>query len=121
MLRLVLDRDEGVTIDHCTEVSREASAVLDAFEFGAGRYTLEVSSPGLDRPLRRDAEWARFVGSLARITFHDADGRKQTRIARIASFDPETRVATVRDESQGNEELAIALDDIDKARLEVEI
>lgn len=120
-LRLVLDRHDGVTIEHCAEVSREASAVLDALEFGGGRYTLEVSSPGLDRPLRRDEEWTRFTGSLARLTYRDADGKKQSRIARIVGFDPEARVATLRDESRRNEELQISLADIDKARLEVEI
>lgn len=120
-LRLVLDRLDGVTVEHCAEVSREASVVLDALEFGGGRYTLEVSSPGLDRPLRRDGEWTRFTGSLARISFRDAEGRKQSRIARIINFDPTSRVATFRDESRRNEELQLALDDIDKARLEVEI
>ncbi len=115
-LRLVLDRPDGVTIEHCAEVSREASAVLDALEFGGGRYTLEVSSPGLDRPLRRDEEWTRFTGSLTRLTYRDSDGKKQSRIARIVGFDPETRVATLRDESRRNEELQISLAD-----LEVEI
>ena len=53
-LRLVLDRAEGgVTIDDCSNVSREVSALLDAWEFGRARYTLEVSSPGLDRRLLR--------------------------------------------------------------------
>lgn len=121
VLRIVLDRVDGVTIDHCSEVSKEASAVLDALEFGAGRYTLEVSSPGLDRPLRRDEEWSRFVGSLARVTFNGADGKRQTRIARIQAFDAAARVATLCDESRRGEELRIALADIDKARLEVEL
>ena len=64
VLRLVLDRPEGVTLDDCQAVSKQASALLDVADFGSGRYLLEVSSPGLDRPLYHEQDYERFVARL---------------------------------------------------------
>ena len=84
-LRVVLDRLEGaVTLHDCTAVSRQLSAFLDVVDFGRDRYTLEVSSPGLDRPLLNTADYIRFQGQLARITFRlPDDEHKQTVVGRI--------------------------------------
>ena len=60
------DGGGGVTLDDCAEVSRDASAVLDVEDIIPHHYNLEVSSPGLDRPLRTPAEFARFAGKTAR-------------------------------------------------------
>lgn len=57
----------GVTLEDCAEVSRDASSVLDVEDLISHRYHLEVSSPGLDRPLKRAADFARFVGKTARV------------------------------------------------------
>lgn len=62
-----LDQGGGVTLDDCADVSRDVSAVLDAEDLIAPHYNLEVSSPGLDRPLRTPAEFARFVGQTAKV------------------------------------------------------
>jgi ribosome maturation factor RimP len=95
VLRVVLDRPDepapagsdrpaGVTIDDCQRVSRDLSAILDVEgdetlddEAFARAYTLEVSSPGLDRPLRHEADYRRFAGRLAKIVVSEAvDGQK---------------------------------------------
>lgn len=68
-LRLYIDKPEGVTIDDCSEVSRHLSDALDLDpELIEGAYTLEVSSPGLDRPLKSVADFLRNKGRLVRVT-----------------------------------------------------
>lgn len=61
-LRLYIDKEGGVTIDDCSDVSRQVSAILDVEDPIADKYNLEVSSPGLDRPLFTLAHYARFIG-----------------------------------------------------------
>lgn len=63
VLRLFIDGPEGVGVDDCARVSHQASGVLDVEDPIAGEYTLEVSSPGWDRPLFTLAHYARFAGS----------------------------------------------------------
>lgn len=79
LLRVYIDAPErAVTLEDCERVSREISALLDVNDPIAGRYTLEVSSPGLDRPLFRPEHFARFVGSEARINVAlPIDGRQR--------------------------------------------
>ncbi len=80
LVRLYIDRDGGVTIDDCEKVSHQVSGVLDVEDVVSGPYTLEVSSPGLDRPLFTPAQFARFVGREAKIrTFVPVDGRRNFR------------------------------------------
>ncbi|HSC48049.1 MAG TPA: ribosome maturation factor RimP [Gammaproteobacteria bacterium] len=67
LLRLYIDKAAGVTVDDCEQVSRQVSAVLDVEDPLPGAYTLEVSSPGLDRPLRKQADYARFAGRQAKL------------------------------------------------------
>ena len=63
-LRLTVDRDGGIDLDTLAEANRPVLDALDAVEALTGPYTLELSSPGLERPLRRPAEFQRFVGSV---------------------------------------------------------
>ena len=71
VLRVFIDEPErGVTIDDCERVSREISALLDVNDPVAGHYTLEVSSPGLERPLFTPEHFARFVGAEAKLTLN---------------------------------------------------
>jgi ribosome maturation factor RimP len=68
VVRLVLDRDPGgVTLADCETVSRQASALLDAYDPFPGAFTLEVSSPGLDRKLHSDKDFVRFEGFKVRV------------------------------------------------------
>ena len=66
-LRLFIDRPGGVSLDDCTSVSRALSAALDVEDPIQGAYDLEVSSPGLDRPLRTPEHFARFAGQRVRV------------------------------------------------------
>lgn len=68
LLRLYIDADgRAITLDDCEAVSRQASALLDVHDPIDGHYTLEVSSPGLDRPLFKPAHFARFIGEVAKV------------------------------------------------------
>jgi ribosome maturation factor RimP len=67
LLRLYIDRAGGVTVEDCEAVSRRVSATLDVADPIGGEYTLEVSSPGLDRPLRTRAHFQRFTGGRVRV------------------------------------------------------
>lgn len=67
LVRVVADRAGGIDLETCAQVSNELSRMLDADDPIAGRYTLEVTSPGLDRPLRTPADFRRVIGSRVRI------------------------------------------------------
>lgn len=72
------DRERGMTVEDCAEISHAVSAVLDVADPVAGAYRLEVSSPGVDRPLVKGADFARFAGSAARLELGEAmNGRKR--------------------------------------------
>ena len=66
-LRLYIDSPKGITVDDCEAVSRQVSAVLDVEDVMTDRYTLEVSSPGLERPLFKPAHYHRFLGEAVRL------------------------------------------------------
>ena len=78
LLRVYIDQEGGVTVDDCANVSHQVSGVLDVEDLIRGQYTLEVSSPGLDRPLFTVADFDRFCGRDVRIRL-DAplDGRRK--------------------------------------------
>jgi ribosome maturation factor RimP len=81
-LRLFIDRVGGVTLDDCAQVSRELDALLEVEELIGHAYRLEVSSPGLDRPLKKAADYQRYAGEFVKIkTFEtlDPDQRGHTR------------------------------------------
>lgn len=122
MLRLVLDRpDTGVTVDDCSTVSREVSALLDAWDFGRTRYTLEVSSPGLDRPMYRPEDYRNFVGHLMKISFMDpSTEKKRNVVARLVAFDPTHSERVSIDIPETKEHLDLPLTNIQSARLEIE-
>jgi ribosome maturation factor RimP len=76
-LRVYIDGPQGVTIDDCAEVSRQLSAILEVEDPFPGSYTLEVSSPGLDRPLVTPADFRRFRGATVKVRLFSAlDGRR---------------------------------------------
>jgi ribosome maturation factor RimP len=65
ILQIFIDKPGGVNLDDCAEVSRELSVQLDVEDCITDRYTLEVSSPGLDRPLKKEEDFLRYKGRLA--------------------------------------------------------
>jgi ribosome maturation factor RimP len=107
---------DGVTIDDCREVSHEVGTLLDVEDAIGHRFTLEVSSPGLDRPLRGADDYRRFAGCLAKMVLAEAvNGQKHVR-GRLQGLDgDEVLVADVKGRVQ-----RIPLGLIVRARLEVE-
>jgi len=77
VLRLYLDKEGGPNMDDLSRVSRQLSELLDVQDTIDGAYTLEVSSPGINRPLKKPAHFARFVGKRIRVRTRDlVDGRR---------------------------------------------
>lgn len=77
VLRVFIDSETGVTLEHCSKVSRELGRYLDVEDFIDHAYHLEVSSPGLERPLRSVEDFRRYCGRKARVKVHEAlDGEK---------------------------------------------
>ncbi len=78
LLRIYIEREEGVMIEDCEKVSRQVSALMDVEDPIAGEYTLEVSSPGLDRPLFRIEHYSQYVGSEVDLKLRrPLDGRRK--------------------------------------------
>ena len=71
VLRLFIDKEGGIALDDCAGVSHELSAILDVEEIITCNYTLEVSSPGLDRPLKKPEDYLRYVGRLVKVRTYD--------------------------------------------------
>jgi ribosome maturation factor RimP len=86
-VRVLVDKVGGVTVDDCAAVSRRLSADLDAADLMPGRYTLEVSSPGLDRPLRTPADFRRKVGKKITLRYADAEGKRHLLTGAIDAID----------------------------------
>ena len=81
VLRVLMDRpDGGITVEECAQVNESLSRQLDLYDLFEHTYTLEVSSPGLDRPLRTEADFRRFAGRKAEIkTYGPVDGQRTVR------------------------------------------
>ena len=92
LLRVYIDKPGGVTLDDCQSVSRQAGVLLDVEDLISGRYVLEVSSPGLDRPLFRVEDYRRFSGREVRlVTLEKIDSRRK-----FTGFIQELRDGVVR-------------------------
>lgn len=78
ILRLFLDKPGGITIDDCAQLSRIIGEVIDVHELIDHAYTLEVSSPGLNRPIKKTTDYQRFAGRLARLTVRQPEGKSLT-------------------------------------------
>ncbi len=89
-LRVFIDKPDGVTIDDCVEVSRELSDLLDEEDYISEAYTLEVSSPGLGRTLKRERDFINSIGREIDVKLYkkEDDGKEFTGI--LKSFDKDT-------------------------------
>ena len=114
LLQIMIERSDrrAISVDDCSEVSRTVSALLDVEELIAGSYTLEVSSPGIDRPLTRPEHFVRFAGFEAKVeTRMPLDGRKKF-TGRLLGLEGErVRIATAEGE------MALPLADVQRAKL----
>lgn len=77
ILRLTIDTESGVTVDHCARVSRELGAIIEVEDLIDQAFHLEVSSPGLNRPLKKEEDFSRFQGRKAKVTTHEPLAKQQ--------------------------------------------
>ncbi|ASF99135.1 ribosome maturation factor RimP [Vibrio anguillarum] len=111
-LRIYIDHKNGINVDDCAEVSHQVSAVLDVEDPISVAYNLEVSSPGLERPLFKAAHYEQFIGHEVSIVLKMGVGNRRKWKGIIHSIDGETVAISV----DGKEEL-FALSNISKANL----
>lgn len=112
LLRVAVDKDGGVTLDDIAEATKQVSRLLDASDvMGEQPYTLEVTSPGTDRPLTLPRHWRRNAGRLVKVT----DRGGQTVTGRIMESDDERAVLDV---DGSRREMALA--DVAKAKVQIE-
>jgi ribosome maturation factor RimP len=117
LLRVTIDREDGgVSLDDCAKVSEALSVVLDVEDPVPHGYRLEVSSPGLDRPLRGERDFERYVGRKVKIVTHHAVGRGQTTfVGTLVGYADRTATLNTR-----GGEVRIAQDEIKRANIEYE-
>jgi ribosome maturation factor RimP len=111
-LRLYIDRDEGIDVDHCAAVSRHVSDILDVEEVISSAYTLEVSSPGMDRLLFKEEQFADSAGEQVDIRLNfPFEGRKKF-IGVLNGVQDSMAIVQIEDE-----EFLLPLENIQKARV----
>jgi ribosome maturation factor RimP len=118
VVRLFVDKEGGIGLDELQSVSEEVSAILDAEDPLEIAYTLEVSSPGLDRALRHEGDYRRFTGRLACLSSYEPiDGRRRW-TGRLIGL--EDGLVSLRLEKEGDAIVRLPLAKLSHARLEVE-
>ena len=117
LLRVYIDSESGVTLDDCQRVSHQLGGVLDVEDPISGPYTLEISSPGLDRPLFEARHFDRFAGAQARLQLREPlDGRRKLMGRLLGMRDGDVAIV----DSEGRE-WRVPLERIEKARLVPEL
>ena len=121
VLDVRVEREDGgkVTVDDCAAASRAIELKLDAEDFGGRRYVLEVSSPGIERPLRNAKDWRKFVGRSAVVTTNvvgDPAGRRTDEVE-IAGVEGDAGQEVVIVHDERGDERRFPLAAVEKARL----
>jgi ribosome maturation factor RimP len=112
LLRLYIDREEGIGVEDCERVSRQSSSVLDVEDAISGEYVLEVSSPGMDRPLYELGQYERYIGEDVSLKLRfPYDGRRNFK-GRLVGVDGDEIVLVVADT-----EYLFPVEGIDKANV----
>ena len=116
VLRLYVDKEGGITVDDCAEVSREMGRILDVEDFVSNSYTLEVSSPGLTRSLRNERDFMKYRNRRVKVTTREPIGNRRRWKGRIRGVEGD------RIELEVDGELfQIPLSNVVKANLEMEL
>jgi len=116
LVRLFIDKPGGITVEDCATVSRHLARVF-AVE-GVDYERLEVSSPGLDRPLRKLGDFARFAGQKVEVRMRTPDAAGRRRFVGVLRGAGDGQVSM---ELEGHQQVALALDDVERARLVPEL
>jgi ribosome maturation factor RimP len=104
----------GITVDLCSDISRELSAALDVADCIAQRYRLEVGSPGVERALYSESDYERFAGQPAKLKLKQPRNSEYTIIGALHGLSPEKRVVI---QSERGELVELSLDEIDNGHL----
>lgn len=113
VLRVYIDTAAGVTVEDCERVSRQVSGVLDVEDLVRGHYVLEVSSPGLDRPLFTAEHYERFVGCKVKLRLSLPIAGRRNFSGLLRGVQDDQVIVAVDD----GEEMRFSLENIDQARL----
>ena len=116
-LRFLVDKPQGITLDDCAYLNREIIRILDQQNIVQESYVLEVSSPGLDRPLKNTRDFQRFQGELVKIVLHEPIEKENVWIGYLDQVDEEN--LTIRTETERI--LRIPREEIARANLEVRV
>jgi len=116
VLRIYIDSPTGVDVDDCQKASQQISGVLDVEEPLSGQYTLEVSSPGVERPLFNAAHYERFTGERAEVRMHTPINGQRKFLGQLAGVEDDKVLLNLDNE----ESVSLSLADIDKAKLKPE-
>ncbi len=123
-LRIFIDKEGGITLDNCAEISREVSAILEVEDLIDRAYRLEVSSPGIDRPLKKPGDFERFAGQRVKIKTldlvdPDERGHKRKTFTGILLGLHDGRIRLQQTDKKGGE-IELALTEIGLANLDPE-
>lgn len=118
LVRVSIDKEGGVTLDDCETFSRKLEALMDIEDPIAGPYTLEVSSPGLDRPLKGINDFRKNIGRLIRIVTMETIDSQSFFMGRLEGVNDDSIRLSL---SQGRREIVIPFRSISRAKLEIEL
>ena len=121
LLRATIDREGGVTLEDCEAFSRRFGVLLDVEDPLPGSYTLEVTSPGLDRPLKSPKDFQKQKGKLVRIVTKEKVGKQSFFVGRLKETHDEGITLTLFRKKDAIEEIDIPYGMISKANLEIDI
>lgn len=116
VLRVILDKEGGVSLRDCELVSRDVGAMLDVENIIPGPYNLEVSSPGLDRPLKKAADYKKYAGRLVRVVTNKDIDRQRFFVGRLVEASDEDFLINIEGKT-----MRIPYEAVSKANLEVEV
>ncbi len=116
-VRVYLDREGGISLDECAKFSRSLSALLDVEDLFPAAFVLEVSSPGIDRQLKKLKHYEQSIGKLARVVMKKTEDANNVFIGRIIDVQ-DNLISLLTGDGQN---LLIPFDTISRARLEIEL
>src|SRR4051812_8621468 len=117
VVRIYIDKEGGVTLEDCTNISRDVEAVLDVEDFIPTRYVLEVSSPGIERELYSIEDFRKFAGRLAKIKMREPIDGQKTFVGTIEAVDAGT--VTLMERTKGL--MTVDYADISKGNLRIDL
>ena len=120
LVRIFIDREGGATLEDCTAISHQVGDLLNVHDLPPGPYTLEVSSPGLDRPLTRDKDFEQYRGAKVRIRTREPIDGSRNFLGTLVEVAAEDGRKTITVDVDGKKTVRIDRENVQKANLEYE-